>query len=409
MAVLGQVGDAGVHRGRRAREADGVAVEPDLARVALVDPEQDAGDLRPAGADEPGEPDDLAVSDVEGDVAEDAGAGQALDLEEDLADRRLDLREERHAPADHVPDEVGRGEVRGRRRDDVPAVAEDRRAVAQLEDLVEPVADEQDRDATRPQVADDREQALDLVRRERRRRLVEDQDARLDRQRLGDLDELLVGHRQAADRRADVELDVELLEQGLRGPPRRAPVEDPEPAGRGVADEHVLGDGQVREEARLLVDDGDAEGAGVGGAVDLGRLAVERDRAAVGLVDAGQDLDQRALAGAVLADQGVDLARDEVERDVVERLGRREALGDPAQLGARRRGDGRLLGHRHEPRRRASPRSAPIEPDLDAAPDEVLDHRPRRPSSEMTTSIAVGRAERRERGASPTSCGRRWR
>ena len=118
-------------------------------------------------------------------------------------------------------------------RDDVLAVAEDGGAVAQLEHLVEPMADEQHRDAASPQVPDDREQALDLVRRERRGRLVEDQDARLERQRLGDLDELLVGHRQAADRRADIELDVELLEQRLRRPARGAPVEDPEPARPG--------------------------------------------------------------------------------------------------------------------------------------------------------------------------------
>ena len=153
VAVLGQVGDARVHRGRWAGEADGPAVQPDLAAIALVDAEQDPGDLRPAGADEPGQPDDLAVPDVEGDVAEDAGPGQALDLEEDLADRRLDLGEERHAPADHVPDEVGGREVGRRRRDDVLAVAEDRRPVAQLEHLVEPVADEQDRDAAGAQVA----------------------------------------------------------------------------------------------------------------------------------------------------------------------------------------------------------------------------------------------------------------
>ena len=137
--------------------------------------------------------------------------------------------------------------------------------VAQLEDLVEPVAHEQDRDAASAQASDDREQPLDLVRGERRGRLVEDQDARLDRQRLGDLDQLLVGHRQAADRRADVELDVELLEQRLRPPgasrPSRAIPSRPR---RGVADEHVLGDRQVREEARLLVDDRDPERAGLG-------------------------------------------------------------------------------------------------------------------------------------------------
>ena len=206
------------------------------------------------------------------------------------------------------------------------------------------------------------------------------EDARLERQRLGDLDELLVGHRQAADRRADIDLDGELLEQRLGRPARGAPVEHAEPAGRRVPDEHVLGDGQVREEARLLVDDGDPERAGLRRTVDRDRLPVEEDRPAVGLMDAGEDLDQRALARAVLADEGVDLARDEVERDVVERLGRRESLGDPAQLGAGRGGDGSdglRLGHRSRARRRRRRRAAvgAEQPDVDAAADQVLDHR----------------------------------
>ncbi len=116
MAVLGQVGDAGVHRRRRAREArPALPASRTSPRVALVDPEQDPGDLRPAGPDQPGQADDLAGPDGERDVAERAGPGQPLDLEEDVADRRLDLREERHGPADHVPDEVGRGELGGRR------------------------------------------------------------------------------------------------------------------------------------------------------------------------------------------------------------------------------------------------------------------------------------------------------
>ena len=53
------------------------------------------------------------------------------------------------------------------------------------------------------------------------------EDARLDRQRLGDLDELLVGHRQAADVAPDVEPDLELLEQRVRRAPHLAPVDRP--------------------------------------------------------------------------------------------------------------------------------------------------------------------------------------
>ena len=66
----------------------------------------------------------------------------------------------------------------------------------------------------------------------------------------------------------------------------------------------------------------------------VGLLAVEPDRPAVGLMDAGEDLDQRALAGAVLADECVDLAGQEIERHVVESLRRGEPLGDPAKLRA---------------------------------------------------------------------------
>ena len=91
---------------------------------------------------------------------------------------------------------------------------------------------------------------------------------RLDRQGLGDLDQLLVGHRQAADRRA--------RRRTGRRAPRTAPA-----AARRVAPQSIVPsrpDGawpmntfsatrQVREQARLLVDDRDPERAGLGRAV----------------------------------------------------------------------------------------------------------------------------------------------
>src|SRR4029077_10968714 len=126
----------------RAREVYRRALQPGLPRVALVDAEKHARDLRPAPADQPGQTDDLAVSDVEADVAEDAGPGQTPDLEEDLADRRLDLGKERDAPPAPVPHKVGGGEAGCRGRDDVLAIAEHGGPVTQVEDFVEPVTDE---------------------------------------------------------------------------------------------------------------------------------------------------------------------------------------------------------------------------------------------------------------------------
>ena len=77
---------------------------------------------------------------------------------------------------------------------------------------------------------------------------------------------------------------------------------------RRVAEEDVLGDGQLGEEQQLLVDRGDAAVARLarGDRLELG--VADADRAAVGRVDAGDDLDQRRLAGAVLAEQRMHLA-----------------------------------------------------------------------------------------------------
>ena len=57
----------------------------------------------------------------------------------------------------------------------------------------------------------------------------------------------------------------------------------------------------------------------------------KRDRPRVGRVDAGDRLDERGLAGAVVADQRDDLAGLDLEVHVAERLDRPEALAHPLQ------------------------------------------------------------------------------
>ena len=90
-------------------------------------------------------------------------------------------------------------------------------------------------------------------------------------------------------------------------PPQLGRPGDPA-AGRQAAHQQVLADGQVGQQAQLLVDDADAGVARLhrGRAADV--AAPDLVRAAVALDGAGEDLDQRALAGAVLAGEAVDLA-----------------------------------------------------------------------------------------------------
>ena len=107
----------------------------------------------------------------------------------------------------------------------------------------------------------------------------------------------------------------------------------PQPPGALAADHHVLADGQVGEQLRLLVDHGDAVDADV----HRPRLAVDQDLALVGRDLGGEDLDHGALAGAVGAGHAQDLARVGRQVQAVERDGVAVALAQPPDPDARPR------------------------------------------------------------------------
>ena len=99
---------------------------------------------------------------------------------------------------------------------------------------------------------------------------------------------------------------------------------------RGVAERqtNILGDRHPFDQAEVLMDEGDRHAAHRMGHV----LAVVGDRAAVGDMHARQHLDERRLAGAVLAEQRDDLALADVHADVEQRLRAAEPLGERAHL-----------------------------------------------------------------------------
>ena len=90
------------------------------------------------------------------------------------------------------------------------------------------------------------------------------------------------------------------------------------------------------DQALLLVDHADAQSFGVLGRMDLDRLSVQLDVARVGSVEPGEDIHQAGLAGAVFAEQRVDLAALDVQAGVVDGQHVAKALGDVAH--AERRG-----------------------------------------------------------------------
>ena len=304
-------------------------VEGDLAGVVGVDAEYGAGHLGAAGADEAGQGNDLPGADLEADVAEHPGAAEAVHFQ----DRRRRSRQaswgtgrrcrgppSRERSASTV---TSAGPVGG----DVPAVPHDGDAVAQVEDLVETVRDEEDAGPASRRLratANSRSTSTPL---KGRRRLVHDQDFGVQRNRLGDLDDLLVRDGQAFGDAGRVDRNAKAVEQLARLPDHRRRADEPEAALGLAADENVLRDAQVREERGLLVDDRDSGVLALGNVAELDALARHLEVAGIGVVQAGEDFHQRGLAGAVLPDQCVDFASLDVDGAVGQGDHRAEGLG----------------------------------------------------------------------------------
>ena len=103
---------------------------------------------------------------------------------------------------------------------------------------------------------------------------------------------------------------------------------------------HVATDVEVGHQIQLLMDGADTELLRRVGIGERDRFAVEEDLARVRLVNPGEDLDQGRLPSAVLADEHVDFARSQVERDVIEGDHAGKSLRYPAQLENRHDGTG---------------------------------------------------------------------
>ncbi len=195
--------------------------------------------------------------------------------------------------------------------------------------------DVQDGGALRREIADEPEQALHVLGPEAARRLVEHEHAQLpsprsrSREGAGDLDELTVGERQRIHTHMGVDAPATegARQRRLHQTRRRRAVEHPEARGLD-AERHVRGDVQVGAERELLVHHGEAAGARVGRACRHPRLAVQLDRARVGLHEPCERLQERALARPVLAHQRMHLAALRHEIDAAERLRPSERLAE---------------------------------------------------------------------------------
>ena len=211
------------------------------------------------------------------------------------------------------------GRPRGPQLAGEPALAQHDHAIADVQDVGEAVADQQDRHAARAQARDEVEQPADLLRRQRRGRLVEQQHARAELERARDRHELALAAGQVAHRPAGRPGRRCRARASLGRLARHAPAVEqrdrPEPPARLAAQEDVRRDVEVVAEREVLVDDLDARGAGVERRCRTRRARRPAASSPDGRrEDAAEHLDQRRLAGAVVADQADGLRRVERRR-----------------------------------------------------------------------------------------------
>ena len=206
---------------------------------------------------ERGHAEDFAGIELKGNVVEKRPAPQAPHLERwlgarwrppvPLGRRRARRRRGCRRLAQHQLDDALLMSACALRDADGHAVAQDRRPVAQGGDLGHPVGDEDDGVAPLAPAPHHRIDALREVRGKGRRDLVEEQDCRLRGERAGEVDQPQQRVGKVADELPKIEArDAELAE----------PFADR--LVRGAGQPHVLADGQVRHQGRVLIDGDDA-------------------------------------------------------------------------------------------------------------------------------------------------------
>ena len=337
MPVLGDVAHPGVEHRAGARVRDVLAVEDDAPGRGVTEARDRIDQLRLAVGVDAGEPDDLASADGEADVANGLEPAvvvhvEVLDLEQRLPGMRGGLVDaKQHLASDHHPREPFLRRALRRNRVDELAAPQRRDPVGDLEHLVELVRDEDDRLALLLERTDDLEELLRLLRGQDGRRLVEHEDLGAAIQRLQDLDALLLADRDPVDARVGIDGEPvarrQLLDAAVGGG-----VVEQDAGAAGLRGEHdVLGHRHHRDEHEVLVHHPDSVLDRGLGRAQVDRSAVEQDPPLVRRVEPVEDVHQRRLAGAVLPEERVHFARQQIEVDVVVGEHSREPLRDPLE------------------------------------------------------------------------------
>ena len=311
------------------------AVYQNLPGLVSVQPGNGPGDLCPACADHTGDSNDFALSRIEADVPDLVIQLQIPNLQAHVSDRhgllRICLRQ---LAANHHADDAGRIELLRRARFDHFAVPDDRDIVAQLKHLFHAVRDVDDGDAPVAQLVDFSEQPVGLVVRQGGRRLVHNDDLRVERDHLHNFQHLNIRHGKLPD------LFIEVAVNALRGQIFFRALADFLPVykqaalsnGRMPANKKVFRNRQIRDILEFLIYHGNSTGFRFRRAVEHLSFPVHIDLAGSRLIHAIDNFHQRGLSRAIFSYQRMDDALANIQRYIFQRRHAREGFHNIFQL-----------------------------------------------------------------------------
>ncbi|MND74977.1 hypothetical protein D3C80_665850 [compost metagenome] len=213
-------------------------------------------------------------------------------------------------------------------RGDEPAVAQHRHPIGDLLHFRQTVRNIKHGHALRPDVADDIQECVGLDGRQARGRLVENHHTMWHQQNAGNLHQLPLRNRQAADDGVGIDRAAEIA-NGLAGAVAHGAVVHNRTFTQFSTEIDVLRHRQIRRQQYFLMHENDAAMFGIHRPAERNGCAIDEDFTARRLFIARQQLHQRRLAGAVLADDGVHLAGAHRDLYILQNLNRPEGFRQP--------------------------------------------------------------------------------
>ena len=171
------------------------------------------------------------------------------------------------------------------------------------------------------------QQAEDFIRfagGQHRGRFVQDQELLIEIEELQDFELLFLAGRHGRDRLVERHAKRHPVKEGFERLHLLAPFDDGWSV--GPTDNEIFCSGQGGNQREVLVHHADAERLRVARIVNGHLIAVQQEFPPVGGIKSHDALDERRLAGAVLAEQRMEGARRDLDRYVLQRFERAERL-----------------------------------------------------------------------------------